>query len=125
MKWIACIYVMAGGAIGSLCRYLMVMAMQRPYTPFPWGTLCVNLIGSFVVGLVWGVLQMYESNHPARLFIMVGLLGGFTTFSAFSLETLLLFKAGAIRNALLYVFSSNLGGFALAYTGYLLVSIKN
>ena len=122
MKLSAYIYVMIGGAIGTLCRYIMVSAMQRPDISFPWGTLCVNLLGSLLVGVFWGVLNGYDSNHLVRLFVMIGVLGGFTTFSAFSLETILLFKAGAVKSALLYIFFSNAGGFALAYAGFLLTS---
>lgn len=122
MKIQACIWVMAGGALGSLFRYLISIVMLRPDTAFPWGTFCINLIGSLLVGLLWGILNIYDSGHPARLFIIVGLLGGFTTFSAFSLESILLFKAGDMKNALLYIFFSNAGGFALAYAGFLLSS---
>ncbi|MDD6210751.1 MAG: fluoride efflux transporter CrcB [Bacteroidales bacterium] len=122
--WQTYLYVMTGGAIGALCRYLTTFAVQRSVcsTAFPWGTFCVNLTGSFLIGLLWGILESFESNHGARLFLIVGVLGGFTTFSSFSLESLLLFKAGEVKNALLYIVGSNIGGLTLAYAGYLITS---
>lgn len=115
---------MTGGAIGALCRYLTSFALQRSVcsTVFPWGTFCVNLTGSFLIGLLWGILESFDSSHGARLFLIVGVLGGFTTFSSFSLESLLLFKAGEVKSALLYIAGSNMGGLLLAYTGYLIAS---
>ena len=123
MNPISCIYLITGGAIGTFCRYAMVQMIQRgAQTLFPWGTLCVNLTGSLLIGVIWGVLEPLQSDNPLRLFLIIGLLGGFTTFSSFSMETIVLFKAGEIKNALLYIFSSNIGGIALAYGGYLLAS---
>ena len=122
MNLLPCIYLITGGAIGTFCRYAIVQMIQRSNAQalFPWGTLCVNLTGSLLIGVIWGLLEPLQSGHPLRLFLIIGLLGGFTTFSSFSMETIVLFKAGEVKNALLYIFSSNIGGIALAYAGYLL-----
>ena len=81
-----------GGAMGAMARYLAGQLAQRLLgTSFPWGTLAVNISGCFLIGLAYGLLQTAEASTP-RLFIIVGVLGGFTTFSAFGYETLDLLK---------------------------------
>ena len=77
-----------GGAIGSMGRYWLTVSMVR-YPPhwLPLGTVSVNVLGSFIIGLVWAYLQQRNESEFIRLFVAVGLLGGFTTFSTFSLET--------------------------------------
>lgn len=77
-----------GGAIGSMGRYWITVSMVR-YPPhwLPLGTVSVNVLGSFIIGLVWAYLQQRNESEIIRLFVAVGLLGGFTTFSTFSLET--------------------------------------
>jgi len=119
MRLLPCLYLITGGVIGTFFRYVIAQAIQRnAQSLFPWGTLCVNLTGSFAIGILWALLEPFHSNHPLRLFLIIGLLGGFTTFSSFSMECLVLFKSGAIKNALLYILSSNIGGIALAFSGY-------
>ncbi len=82
--------VAAGGAVGALSRYGLVLVVSRlGFTGFPWATLIANVSGSFLIGLIWALLEhksMLET--PWRALLIVGLLGGFTTFSSFSLETL-------------------------------------
>ena len=77
-----------GGAIGSMGRYWITVSMVR-YPPhwLPLGTVSVNVLGSFIIGLVWAYLQQRNESEIIRLFVAVGVLGGFTTFSTFSLET--------------------------------------
>lgn len=87
-----------GGAIGSVLRYLMVAAIGAP-----WGTAAVNVLGSFAIGVLFILL---DARAGWQLFLMTGLLGGFTTFSAFSLDTLKLFEAGQPLQAALYVVTS-------------------
>jgi CrcB protein len=93
---------------------------------FPVGTLLVNLIGSAVIGFLGG---WFAAGAPLagqanlRLFLMVGVLGGFTTFSSFSLENLTLLRAGEARLALLYIVASNGLGIALAFGGYALAKV--
>lgn len=92
--------VALGGALGAVARYGVGIAVA-----FPWGTLTVNVLGSLVIGLVWVILQA-RGMHGALPFVMTGLLGGFTTFSAFSLDTLRLVEDGRIGTAGGYVLAS-------------------
>ncbi|WP_163931468.1 fluoride efflux transporter CrcB [Paraferrimonas sp. SM1919] len=87
--------VAVGGAIGASFRYFTsLIAISWFGTGFAFGTLAVNSIGSFLMGILWGWSQVSELTEPWRLFIGVGLLGAFTTFSTFSIETLLMFQQG-------------------------------
>lgn len=92
------LYVALGGALGTVARYLLNLAITtRAGDLFPWGTLTINIIGSFVIGLfaaLTGPAGRVVASPDARLFVLVGLCGGFTTFSSFSLQTLALFEAG-------------------------------
>lgn len=87
-----------GGALGSMLRYLMVAAIGAPL-----GTAAVNVLGSFAIGVVFVLL---DARAGWQLFMMTGLLGGFTTFSAFSLDTLKLIEAGNALLAAVYVLGS-------------------
>jgi len=95
MKWVA---LLAGGGIGASLRYaLSIWVDQRLVAGFPWGTLLVNLVGSFLIGLlVTGLDQRGLSSPALRLFLITGVLGAFTTFSTFSLETVRLIDAGRL-----------------------------
>jgi CrcB protein len=97
-----------GSALGGVMRYLAGAAVHLwVERSFPWGTLGVNLLGSAVIGLVWVLLSARgEEGELARAFVIVGLLGGFTTFSSFSLETLLLIDQQAYGRAAAYVGAS-------------------
>ncbi len=114
--------IAAGGALGSVCRYAVQGLVQGSLPGlFPFGTLAVNLAGSLVIGALAALFEAFggsPSAMQARLFLMVGVMGGFTTFSSFSLENLNLLRAGEWRTALLYVLSSNVGGLLLAFAGY-------
>lgn len=91
------LYIAAGGALGSIGRYWMAGAIDGRFNAaFPYGTVAVNILGSFVIGLLAG---MDGLSANARLFLMVGLCGGFTTFSAFSLQTLDLLRDGLLLRA--------------------------
>ena len=106
-SWIA---VAAGGAIGSLARFWLTGAMTALTGPrFPWGTLLINVLGSFIIGLAAGVTLVPQrvGMHPdIRIFLMTGVCGGFTTFSAFSLQTLELIQAGDVAPAMGYAVAS-------------------
>lgn len=116
---------MLGGAIGSALRFLMATSIDRwTGVVFPWGTVLVNIVGCFVIGLVAGLTS---SDSPlmvppvVRTFIMIGILGGFTTFSSFSLQTITLMQDGewlwAGGNVLISVIVclvATAGGIALA-----------
>ncbi|WP_208350092.1 fluoride efflux transporter CrcB [Pseudaestuariivita rosea] len=104
--WMTLIQVAAGGAIGAGCRYLTGIAMLRVVGPgFPWATMLVNGLGSFLMG----VFVVYAAERAATHlgpFVMIGLLGGFTTFSAFSLDAFSLYERGDMAAAAGYVLGS-------------------
>jgi CrcB protein len=105
--------VMGGGALGSLARYLTgrLAGQMMPGATWPWGTFAVNLIGGFAMGLLAGWLARGSavSGEPIRLLLGVGVLGGFTTFSAFSLETMMMIERGQVALALAYAVLSVVG----------------
>ncbi|MGN6514901.1 MAG: fluoride efflux transporter CrcB [Rhizomicrobium sp.] len=102
MNLATCIYVMIGGALGSLARYA-ISAWTLPISrDLPWGTIGINFAGSFIIGF-FGTLTLAAGRFPVsenvRLLVMVGICGGFTTFSSFSLQTLDLIRSGAMARA--------------------------
>jgi CrcB protein len=111
--------VMLGGAIGAGCRYAVgKVAVAQLGTGFPWGTLAVNLAGGFLAGALVGVLLgSAERGEPLRLFLGTGLLGGFTTFSAFSAETGDMLQRGQVELAAGYVLASVIGAVLLLFAG--------
>lgn len=112
--------VALGGALGSVLRWSMTGALARLSrdAAFPWGTLAVNLAGSCVIGLVLTLAFERGALPPAaRLFVVTGILGGFTTFSAFSWEGLVLLRDGHLLAAAGYIGGSVLGGLAAAAAG--------
>ena len=112
--------VAAGGAIGSALRYGLALFVQGPLgASWPFGTLAANVIGSFIIGCMYELLVARELfSEEVRLFTMIGLLGGFTTFSAFSLETLLMFQEGDWLLAALYVALSVIGCLLAVWAGF-------
>ena len=110
--------VMLGGALGAGARHLAGLAGLRWLGPgFPWATLFVNLLGSLLIGLLAGWLLRAGGSEQARLFLGVGILGGFTTFSAFSLELGLMLQRGELAPAAAYVLASVVGGVLLLFAG--------
>ena len=112
--------VMLGGTFGSGLRYLAGRAGLALLGPgFPWGTAFVNLSGGLGMGLLVGTLARHPSalSEPARLLVGVGVLGGFTTFSSFSLETVTMIERGEIATAALYVAGSAAGAILLLFAG--------
>jgi CrcB protein len=100
--------VFFGGGLGASIRHAVNMASARGFgTAFPYGTFIINISGSIVMGLIAGYLAFKgEASQPWRLFVMTGILGGYTTFSAFSLDTALLYERGELALAALYVVGS-------------------
>lgn len=100
--------VFLGGAAGSVGRYLVALwAANRLGATFPWGTLAVNVAGSFLIGLLATLADEVGTIGPdLRVFLVVGVLGGFTTFSSFSLESLRLIEQNELTRAALYVLGS-------------------
>lgn len=99
------ILVAAGGAVGSVCRYLVGVGLLRLAGPaFPWGTLAVNLVGCFAIGLLAElIVARFGASPEMRLLLITGFLGGFTTFSAFALDAVSLFERGETLSSLVYV----------------------
>lgn len=97
-----------GGALGSVLRFALNEAISNRFgRAFPWGTLSINVVGSFLIGvLVVLLLERWEVSPAVRLGLMVGVLGGFTTFSSFSLEVVNLMQNGAFLRAMTYVAAS-------------------
>ena len=94
-----------GGGLGSMLRYLSQrFVSQNIMGHFPWGTFAVNITGCFLIGIFWGLaFKTFNTNEDWKLFLMVGLCGGFTTFSAFTLEGIGLLKDNKLLLFLLYV----------------------
>ncbi|MGN6358603.1 MAG: fluoride efflux transporter CrcB [Novosphingobium sp.] len=117
------LYVALGGAVGSWLRYVVGRAWTGAIGPvaastFPWATLTVNVLGSFAMGLLAGWLARHGNGGEGwRLLLGVGVLGGFTTFSAFALEFGLLVERGALGTAAGYVALSLAAGFAGLFAG--------
>lgn len=112
--------IAAGGALGAMLRYWMSGFVHRFFSStFPWGTLSVNLIGSLVIGFVWGISEAVIIPQTVRLFILIGILGAFTTFSTFSLENFTLLRDGEYWLVITNVSVSVLGGILLVFGGYL------
>ncbi|MFO1394405.1 MAG: CrcB family protein [Steroidobacteraceae bacterium] len=123
---VAYLVAMLGSALGGGARlYVSTLVARGLGTGFPWGTLAVNVLGCFMVGLLGALFAPIGRVHVmplAWVFLVVGVLGGFTTFSAFSLEALLLVQRGAPLAAAGYVAASLVGCLAAAAAGYAIVA---
>lgn len=109
---------MLGGAVGAGLRFgLSLWALQATGGGFPWGTLAVNLVGGLLMGLLAGAVAREGAGVPVHLLIGTGILGGFTTFSAFSLEAASMIERGQIGLALLYALASVIGSVLLLFAG--------
>ena len=115
--------VAAGGALGSVLRYLVGLWTLRSFGPsFPWGTLTVNITGSFLIGVFAEVIaRKFGASAEMRVFLITGILGGYTTFSAFSLDAITLFERGEPVTALIYVVSSVLLSALAVFVGLALM----
>lgn len=114
------LYVGVGGAVGSIMRYLVSLAVKYSDTGFPWATFAVNIVGCLAIGLLFG----YTSRNPSfsshlNLLLAVGVCGGFTTFSTFSKECLQMLQAGNHWMCAIYIIGSVVLGMAAAAIGYL------
>lgn len=113
-----CIVVGAGGFIGAVCRYLIGFIPLKEGSLFPIKTFLINIIGSFIIGIVAALALENDSLDPRMvLFLKVGICGGFTTFSSFALETGDLVKNGNVRIALLYAILSMAAGIIAVFAG--------
>ena len=112
------LYVALGGALGASCRYLVGLSLA-----FPLGTLTVNIVGSFVMGVLYVLLAGYGADKGYDRFmpfLMTGMLGGFTTFSAFSLDTFRLIENGQNGSAALYLTGSIVGAVGALFLGIMI-----
>jgi CrcB protein len=118
-------YVMAGSAIGGLGRFgLDVIIKKHLATTFPWSTLFINLLGSFLIGVFYSMAEQHKiMSSDLRIFLMTGICGGFTTFSAFSLENYNLLEQGLTGCSLMYITLSIILGIACIYGGILTVRL--
>ena len=114
------VYIIIGGAVGSVLRFVISdFIASKNTSDFPTGTFTVNIIGSFLIGFLFGCLSLNgELDDKVKFLVFIGFLGGFTTFSSFALENMKLLHSGAISMALLYILLSNIIGIALAFAGY-------
>lgn len=118
------IYVFMGGGFGAVLRYLAGgLVHQFVDKVFPWGTLAVNLSGSFAIGFLWMFCEALAVAPGARTFIFIGILGGYTTFSSFGLETFHLLRDSQWGLAAANVLVANIGGIAMVFGGFLTAKI--
>lgn len=124
--WIEIIAVAVGGAVGSTLRFLISRLVQGLSTKsyFPWGILTVNLVGSLLIGILFGILiEKFSSSVFIRSLVFLGLLGGFTTFSSFTMDVITLFDSGANGLAILYIFASVGLGILATWIGLQIIRI--
>ena len=116
MNWLL---VACGGAIGASLRYGAGLIIAKPQNLFPWATWSINILGCFLAGIFFAFTQKYPTlQNETRLFLMVGILGGFTTFSSFGLETFQLIRQGQLPIALAYTVSSVILGVIFLAIGF-------
>ncbi len=109
-----------GGSIGAVIRFLFYEVIEsRFHSDFPWATLTVNLLGSLVIGFLWGYFARTYVSPGMRLLIFVGILGSFTTFSTFAFDNFSLIKSGDYIYLAVYFLATNIFGISLAVGGYL------
>ncbi len=108
MKWTSILAVAAGGALGSVARYLVAIGFGKLLGPkFPWGTLFINITGSLLIGVLAGLFAVrWNLPQAVRVFLIVGICGGYTTFSTFSLDSFYLIERGEVAAAGAYMIAS-------------------
>ena len=112
--------VFLGAGVGANARYWLAVWLGAKSHSFPWGTLAVNLTGSLLLGILMGILAKQTETMAWRLLLGIGVLGGYTTFSTFSMEAFEMLKGGNAVGGILYVLTSTVLGIALAAAGYML-----
>ena len=109
--------VALGGAIGSCLRYAVSLGYSGTQSMYPLHTLSVNIIGSFAIGLLYAYISSYSVPTAMKMFLFVGLLGGFTTFSSFALDSINIARNSGYPTAALYIAINNIGGIMAALAG--------
>lgn len=120
--------VFVGGGLGSLARYLTGLVFLQRFGPgFPYGTLAINLAGCFLIGIIAELAQTrsFGIGSSARLFLVVGVLGGFTTFSTFAYDAVTLAGEALSIPAIVYVLASVAGGIIAAFAGIVVVRLSS
>jgi CrcB protein len=117
------LFVFTGGGIGSVIRFLIQQQLNPAKTnEFPLGTFIVNVLGCLLIGLLWGWSEKAtQLNHELKFFLFTGICGGFTTFSAFSQESIFLLRSGENLTLLFYVVATVITSLLLTYLGYKLL----
>ena len=123
MKEVLAIFI--GGGVGSMMRYGVQVLLHERITAynFPWATFSVNIVGSFLIGLFYAASARFGLSTEVRLLLTTGLCGGFTTYSTFSNDVLLLLKGGEWLPALTYILLSLLFGVAACLLGYKILQV--
>lgn len=113
------IYIFLGGGTGSVLRYCMQVALHERIIPysFPWATFTVNILGSFLIGLFYTLSARFNLSTEVRMLLTTGLCGGFTTFSTFSNDGLIMIKQGFYSLFILYTLLSIVLGVIAAFAG--------
>ena len=120
-QWVRTLYVFLGGGLGASIRYgLGLWISSRTNISFPWGTFVINVTGSFLIGLILGWLVQSPASIGWRVFIVVGVLGGYTTFSSFAMETVNLLRERSYMYAASYLFGTCILGLAACWTGVII-----
>ncbi|MEK6794271.1 MAG: fluoride efflux transporter CrcB [Spirochaetota bacterium] len=115
------VYIALGGSIGAVSRYLVSAASQKYLSSIaPWGTFIVNVSGCFIIGFLWSFVEERIISPNVRLFLFTGVLGGYTTFSSFGLETFNLLRDGEMRLGVMNVLMSVVLGIGCVFLGYVL-----
>ncbi len=113
------VYIAVGGAFGAVCRYgLGLLLKPDNILSFPLHTFAINVLGCLLIGLAASILITSNNKELVQHFLMIGILGGFTTFSSFSLESIFLIQNGKLITALTYILLSNIIGILAAIGGY-------
>lgn len=117
------LFIGLGSFIGGISRYLISLYIHsKGFSAFPYGTLTVNILGCFLIGILYGIAEKSGLPNEWRLFLVTGVLGGFTTFSAFSYETISLMRDGQSGAALIYVMGSVIFGLLATWGGIAVAS---
>ena len=113
--------LIVGGIAGTLLRHgISGWVYNLSGGLFPWGTITVNMIGSLTIGFLWGFLDVDHLSSQLKNLLFIGFLGSFTTFSAFSIETLNLARSGEMKLAVLNLLVSNIGGLVFVFAGFII-----
>ncbi|MEN8225200.1 MAG: fluoride efflux transporter CrcB [Bacteroidota bacterium] len=116
--------LLAGGGLGTVARYVVSDYTHKYYLGnFPLGTLAVNMLGSFIIGMLWGLFDSENMSNGVRAFLFIGILGGFTTFSSYALESYNMFREGELRLALLNVMANNVLSIGMVLIGLMTINI--